>query len=170
VAEGAEGGIVIPSSDASPPTTTLQAGATAAGGESAAVNTGGSEQAMNLHAKTGSLNLAASAKDAESGIQNLEIWLEAETTTCTDDECSTEQLLNSDPVFKSTGDPKKPGDTTADSSIMLQALDLSKEIPQGPPPSPGSRTIVWRLYARSTNYLSGTIRTPNIKVTYKEGG
>ena len=42
-------GITIPQSDGSAPTASLQAGATASGGESAGVSNGGQSQAMALH-------------------------------------------------------------------------------------------------------------------------
>ncbi|MEV6305367.1 hypothetical protein AB0M02_38555 [Actinoplanes sp. NPDC051861] len=161
------GGITIPESDGTGPTLTLQAAATASGGESAAVSGGGSAQSMTLHAKTGHLNLAASAKDPESGIQSLEIWLIPTITRCEGDPCSVSQPEVRDPRFVSSVPQRSPGQQASEASIMLEALDLTAELTQTPPPG-GSVTVEWRLSARAKNHLGTETRTPELKVTYRQ--
>jgi len=61
----------------------------------------------------------------------------------------------------------KPGETTSDSRILVDALDL-KEIRQAPPPSGGSFILVWDIWCKAKNHLGGSIETPHITVTFSE--
>ena len=161
------GGITIPNSDGSAPTVSLQAGATAPSGESAAVSSGGLGQAMTLRAKTGFLNLVASAKDPESGVQSLEIWLSSKITRCSGDICQTSQPSVGAPRFQSSTPQKKPGEQASDSSILADVLDIANEIPQTAPTG-GSLTVEWTLFSRAKNHLAGSTDTPPLTVTYRE--
>lgn len=126
-----DSGITIAQNDATAPTLTLGAGQP--GGQDVTVSAGGSNQNMKLRSKAGLLNLLATANDPESGIQALQIWVSRRMTTCyangncTGGNLETEQV----PTFESSSPQKKPGETTAASSILGQTLDLSKKIPQG---------------------------------------
>jgi hypothetical protein len=124
------GGNTIQQSDGTPPEATLEAAATV-GEDTATVSTSsGTSQSMTLHTKAGSLNLLASAKDSESGIRDLEIWIEVKVTSCGQGGCQGgNPPLTGAPRFSRTGSAKAPGENTAEQSIMLQSIDLIKEIP-----------------------------------------
>jgi hypothetical protein len=161
------GGITIPQSDATPPTLSLQSAQPS--GNTATVSAGGSAQSMKLLSKTGSVNLAATAKDGESGVQALEIWVNKKTTSCTGNMCQpTGPGLLGSPQFESTSPKKNPGETTPESSIMLQALDLTKEIPQGAVQAGSTRKVELILFARARNHLSGQSQTPELTLTWSE--
>lgn len=165
-----QGGITIPQSDGTPPAATLQVAVAASGGESAAVSTSaGNPQSMTLLTKAGALNLAASAKDSESGVQNLEIWMSARTTTCNASTCQVSgPLQGGPPLFSSTTPQKKPGETTAESSIILQSLDLTQKIPQKSPASGDTITVVLIFWVKAVNHLGDKVTTPRIEATYRE--
>lgn len=165
------GGVTIPESDGTPPEATLQVAVAASGGDSAAVSTSsGNSQSMTLRAKTGQLNLAASAKDSESGVQDLQIRLSMRVTTCDGNICETSEPLNSSdpPLFSSKSPQKKPGETTAESSIMFESLDLTQKIPQGSPAPGGTITVLLSFWVKAVNHLGASAQTPHIEATYRE--
>lgn len=161
------GGVTIPGTDGSAPTVSVQAAATAPGGESAAVSSGGQGQAMTLRTKAGFLNLAASAKDPESGVQRLEIWISAKITSCDGGTCQVSQPAVGNPRFQSSTPQKNPGEQTSDSSILADVLDIAKEITRTAPAG-GSLTVEWTVFGRAKNHLGGSTDTPLLKVTYQE--
>lgn len=165
---GGGGGITIPQNDSTAPTLTLGSGQQ--GGQNVTVSAGGSGQNMKLMSKTGSLNLLATAKDPESGIQTVEIWVNKETTFCDVNKIckKTGPGLLGKPTFESTSPQKKPGETTSDSSILAQALNLSTEIPQGSVQPGESRTVILTIFAVAVNHLGGRTQTPEIKATWSE--
>jgi hypothetical protein len=166
--EGGGGGITIPESDGSPPT--ISFGVAEAGQGSGVTVDGGAGEKLTLRARTGSLNLAVTAKDPESGIQKVEIWMTKKTTRCqADDTCSmTGPGLASSPKFDSTEPQKSPGDTTAESSVLAQALDLPTEIGQFVPPPGGSFTVDLELWAVAVNHLGGRTQTARVTATWRE--
>jgi hypothetical protein len=160
--------VTIPTSDATPPGITLGVGQP--GGNQAAVSDGGAHQAMTLTSKTGSLNLTATGKDQESGVQEVNIWVNRVTETCDSGGTCTRVgpgLLGA-PEFRSASPPKNPGDQVSASSILAQALDLTMRIPQGPPLPGGSRTVELIFFAQAINYLGAKTRTPELTATWME--
>ena len=165
---GGGGGITVPQNDSTAPTLTLGAGQPA--GQNVSVSAVGSGQNLQLTSKTGPLNLLATAKDPESGIQAVEIWVNSETTFCAP-AANCKRVgpgLLQKPTFESTSPQKKPGETTADSSILAQSLDLSTAIPQSLGPG-SSRTVTFTISAVAVNNLGGRTQTPDIKATWSEG-
>jgi hypothetical protein len=152
-------GIQIAPSDDTPPTISLGAGQ--GGGQNVSVSAGGSAQNMKLNARTGSLNLLATAADNETGIRALEIWMTRRTTTCNESTCTSQGPgIPGKPRFESTSDQMSPGETTASSSVLAQALDLSQEIPQG------ATSVELVFFGRARNHLGGSSQTPSLKVTW----
>lgn len=154
---GSTGGdITILQNDRTAPTLTLGAGKSDGRPANVTVNDGGSGQSMKLTTKTGAMNLVATANDAESGVQALEIWLDKKTTSCdANGNCSTTQELGGKPLFESTSPQKQPGETAWKSSALVQALDLSNQIPQGSVSGGNTLTVDFMFYAVAVNYLSG---------------
>jgi hypothetical protein len=164
---GGSGGITITQTDTSPPSLSLGSGQQ--NGQDVSVKSGGNGIKMTLIRKTGPLNLLVTGNDPESGIQKLEIWINKSTTTCaTGGSCTNAGPgLLGNPAFEMVSPPKNPGDMTSESATMLQAFDLSAEIPQGNV-SQGTRTVVFTIYAVAVNHLGGKVQTPEIAVTWKE--
>ncbi len=160
------GGITISATDTTPPT--LSFGAGQPGGQNVSVSAGGSPGSMTLRSKTGVLNLMASANDPESGVQSLQIWMTTETTTCNASGICTKvgPGLAGAPKYDNTSPQKLPGQTTAASSIMLEALDLSQEI--GSPPAGSSRTTSLHFWAVSVNNLGLKSQTPELIASWRE--
>lgn len=165
---GAGGGITIAQNDSTAPTLTLGAGQQ--GGQNINVNAGGSDQNMTLTSKTGSLNLLATAKDSESGVQAVEIWVNRESTFCAAaSNCKhVGPGLLGKPTFESTSPQKKPGETAAESSVLAQSLNLSAAIPQKLLPGE-SRSVIFTIHAEAVNHLGGRTRTHTITATWNEG-
>lgn len=165
---GGGGGITIPQNDSTAPTLTL--GAAQPGGQSVTVNAGGSAQTLKLTSKTGALNLLATAKDPESGIQAVEIWVSNSTTFCDANKiCKlVGPGLLGKPTFESTSAQKKPGETAADSSILADSVNLSTQIRQAQLQPGESLSVTIIIYAVAVNHLGGRTQTPEIKATWSE--
>jgi hypothetical protein len=125
---------------------------------------------MKLTSRTGVLNLLVTAKDPESGIRTLEVWVNKKTTTCdAGGVCQTTAPgLQTKPRYENSSPQKNPGDTTPASSVIAQALDLSTEIGQTGVPSGGSLTISLILHAVATNHLGGRTQTPDLVATWSQ--
>jgi hypothetical protein len=164
------GGITIPQSDNSPPEASLQVAATVGTGEGS-VSAGGSGTSFTISAKTGNLNIAATAKDPQSGVRELQVFMTKAVTVCAGDLCSGgTHPAATQPVFASTGPTKAPGQQVSESSLLLNFIDLATQIPQAPP-SPGhSRHTEFRFFVKATNYLGGTAQTPTLEVRHSETG
>lgn len=160
------GGITIAQTDSTPPMITLGAGQP--NGQNQTVNSGGSGGSLKLISKSGPLNLLVTAKDQESGVQTVQIWVNTSTTRCTGTICTTTGpgLLGS-PTFQSTSPAKHPGDTVAATSILAEALDLTQVIPQQNVPSGDSLSVTIMIWAVAINYLGGQSQTPEIDATWK---
>lgn len=165
---GGGGGITIAQSDGTAPTLTLGVGQP--GGQNISVSAGGSNQNMTLTSRTGSLNLLATAKDPESGVQAVEIWFNKESTFCRAAGPCTHvgPGLLGKPSFESTSPQKKPGETAADSSILAQPLNLSAEITRKLLPGE-SLSVTLTFFAVAVNHLGGRTQTAEIRATWSEG-
>ena len=165
---GTSGGIVVPQTDATPPTLTLQVGV--ANGPSGSVAPGGTGSALTLTAKTGTLNISASARDPESGVRTVRVLVDKTITECTPPDACTMQNpgLTSAPSLLSDSPARSPGETVSESSVLLDSIDLATEIRQTPPAAGTTLTATLRLTARATNYLGGSSVTPALTVTWKE--
>jgi hypothetical protein len=163
-------GITIQASDSSSPDLTLGVQATASGGPGATVSAGNGAQAFTLTARTGSLNLLATASDQETGVRSVEIWVERTVTHCPGVAVCTggnPPLLGA-PEFSSSGPVKPAGATTSPSSVLADVIDLAAEIPSTPPAHGTSRTIRWRFWSEAENHLQRRSETPDIEVVFHE--
>lgn len=166
---GGGSGPPVPASDASPPTLTLQAGQP--GGPAASVTAGGSGTTLTLTTKTGPLNISAAGNDPESGVQTVEIFVNTKVTRCQGTVCSgAGQSVSAIPRFQSSGPARKPGETFSAASILADAIDLAKEIPQTAPP-PGDKLIFeFEFQAKAVNNLGGRTQTPLLHARFEETG
>ena len=161
------GGITIQSTDSSPPELRLSV-ALAGGTEEGTVEPGGAAQTLTLPNRTGTLNLAATAKDEQTGVQRVQIWMTKTTSSCdAADVCSGGTTDTGQPQFESTGPAKAPGETTAASSIELEALPLTSEITGSAPPG-GSLTVKLELWAVAFNHLGQKAQTAKVSATWRE--
>jgi hypothetical protein len=163
-------GITVPNSDASPPELTLIAAQPGTSGES--VTTTGNDKTLTLTSKTGPLNLSATAKDSESGIRRVELWINKRTDTCTPPGGPCTAVgpgLLSVPTFESDSGAKNPGQSGAvESSLLFQAPDLATYIPQGGPPAGSTRTVTLQIFAVAYNQLNGKSTTKTIAAVWRE--
>jgi hypothetical protein len=162
------GGIIVPQADATPPTVTVGTGQP--GGASVSVSAGGSTQAGTLISKSGPLNVSISANDPESGVQSMELFYTSTVLTCTPTLCTgpASHGLVGAPRFSSVSPQKHPGETTAASSILADALNLTAEIPQGGVASGNSRIVKLYFWGVAKNNLGGTATTPELVLTWRE--
>ena len=146
---------------------TFGVGATDQATAKATVQQGGSGAAVALDVKTGSLNLAATAKDPESGVQSLEIWMQETETSCSGGTCSQRgPALLGGPLSEAREPQKQPGDTTTETSILADVVDLPTHV--GSAPAGGTYVLKWEFWAEARNHLGGTVKSPTITVTYDE--
>lgn len=162
------GGITIQSSDSTPPELSLKV-ALAGGTEEATVEPGGPGQTLTLPNRTGTLNLAATAKDEQTGVQRVQIWMETTVTTCdAAGVCSGgNPTLPGQPLFESTEPTKSPGDTTSASSIELEALALPDAI-KGTAPPGGTLTVKLGFFAVALNHLGQRAQTAKVSAVWAE--
>jgi hypothetical protein len=158
------GRISVPRADASPPTVTLTAWATAADGPRVAVRSSGIERRMTLRAKTGALELVATATDPESGVQAVEVWVSKFSSFCGTATCTGGEPAVTSPRFAWARPRRQPGQTTA----LADALDLTREIPQGPLSPRQARSVRLTIWAKASNNLRGTAETPKLVARYDE--
>jgi hypothetical protein len=165
---GGGGGITIQANDSTPPGLTLEV-AVAGGTEEASVSDGGSDQSLTLPNKTGTLNLAATASDQESGVQALQIWVSTTTTRCmaTGTCQQTGPGLLGSPMFESSQPVKNPGDTTAASSILADVLKLP-DIIQGSAPPGGSLHVQIDIWATAVNHRGVKSQTASVTARWDE--
>jgi hypothetical protein len=121
------GGITVDLNDQTPPAVGLTADA--GGGVSASAGAAGSTTPLTIARRTVILSLAASGKDSESGVQDLQIWGAVTYVTCQGGTCATHQPLVGAPLFE-TSEPKKgAGEKTSESTLLFENLDLGLTIP-----------------------------------------
>ena len=162
------GRISVPRADASPPTVTLTAWATAAHGPRVAVRTGGTERRMTLRAKTGALELVATATDPQSGVQAVEVWVSKFSSFCGTATCTGGEPAVTAPRFGWAATRRHPGQTTAPDGTLPDALDLTREIPQGPLAPRQARSVRLTIWAKASNNLRGTAETAKLVARYDE--
>jgi hypothetical protein len=162
------GRISVPRADASPPTVTLTARATAADGPRVAVRSSGIERRMTLRAKTGALELVATATDPESGVQAVEVWVSKFSSFCGTATCTGGEPAVTAPRFAWAAPSRHPGQTTAPGGTLPDALDLTREIPQGPLSPRQARSVRLTIWAKASNNLRGTTETPKLVARYDE--
>jgi hypothetical protein len=165
---GGGGDVTIPQSDGTPPSVSLQV-AVVGSSSTTSVSSGGSAATLLLTSKTITLNISATAKDQESGIQALEIDVgNSITVTCqAGGVCSQTGPGSVSPFWSATNPQLNPGDRAVSSSIMLESLDpAAKQLlhPAAQAPPGGSRTESFTISAKAKNQLGGMATTPDIKV------
>jgi hypothetical protein len=165
-------GIIVAATDATPPSLSL--GVAVAGTQlSATLGTTGSDAAITLPAKTGTVNLIATATDDQSGVSDVQIWVQDRRVRTCDGSgsCSGgDPGLTPGLRFDAPSAPAVPGDEVAASSINIQSLDLSREIAQSSPAAGDTRTTSFVLYAVATNHLGGRSETTRVTFTFAETG
>ncbi len=119
--------------------------------------TAGNTVQLTLPASTGTVNLTALARDPQSGIHNLSIYVGTTTTTCSPNCSGGPPGLPGKPSFEKEQPAKSPGQTITDDQLQLQgSLSLASEIPQGPlGPGIASRTTVIEVTAQADNNVGG---------------
>jgi hypothetical protein len=162
------GRIRVPPADASPPTVTLTAWATAAGGPRVAVRSSGIGRRMTLRSKSGALELVATATDPESGVRAVEIWVSKFSSFCSTATCTGGEPAVSAPRVAWTVPRRHPGQTTAPGGTLPGALDLTGEIPQGPLAPRQARSVRLTIWAKASNNLRGTAETTKLVARYDE--
>jgi hypothetical protein len=169
---GNKGDITIAQTDATAPTISL-AVAVVGGNSTTTVNSGGNAATLTLTAKTVKLNVLATAKDQESGIQAFEIWVGNQTHVRCDPVpvcATTGPGLTGQPMWSSITPKLNPGDRAVSTSIMAESLDpvaSSLLHPAEVPPVGGTLTESFTISAKATNHLGGSISTPDITVISK---
>jgi hypothetical protein len=161
--------VTVDSGDSTPPTLQLSAAETGGGNPQVDIKPGDPAKTLQLRTKTESINLIATARDDESGVQRLQIWVGKRTLTCSGGTCSPAGPgLQGAPRFQST-EPKQPaGAVVSRQKTLLAALVLRDEIPQTPPAPGTSRTVEIMISARAANHVDGEARTPNITARWTE--
>jgi hypothetical protein len=161
-------GVTIPSSDGTPPTLTFGL-APMGSAATTTVSTGGMPQTATLPKKTGSLNLLVTAKDSESGLHDVQIWMTKTTTRCSGGICTQSGPgLVGAPIFSNPDSGKNTGDCVAESSTLAEAVDLSTEIPQAAPASGASLVVSLDFWAVGINHLGQKEVTPTATMTWSE--
>jgi hypothetical protein len=162
-------GVTVDQNDATAPTLQLSAAETGGGNPQVDVKPGDSPKALQLRTKTESINLIATARDDESGVQKLQIWVNKKTTLCSGGTCTPAGPgLAGAPRFQST-EPKQPaGAVVSRQKTLLAALVLRDEIPQASPGAGGSLTVEITIQARAANHLDTEARTPVITARWSE--
>jgi hypothetical protein len=163
-----DGRVSVPRADASPPTVTLTAWATAADGARVEVRSGGSERRMRLRAKTGALKLVATAADPQSGVQAVEVWVSKFSSFCGTATCTGGEPAVTAPRFAWAAPRRHPGQATAPDGTLPDALDLTREIPQGPLAPRQARSVRLTIWVKASNNLRGTAETPKLIARYDE--
>lgn len=166
------GDVTVPQSDSTPPTMSLQV-AVEGSNSTTAVSTGSAPATLSLTSKTVKLNIAATAKDADSGVQDLEIWIANQLKVRCESptSCSTSGPGSaSQPMWSSTSAKVSPGGLAVSSSILSESLDpvaTGLLHPAEQPPAGGSLTESFTIWVQATNQLGGTARTPDLTVVSK---
>jgi hypothetical protein len=172
---GGGGDVVIAQTDSTPPTLTLQVSESGPNAQTYAISTPGPNQDFTLQRRTGPLNLLASAKDPESGIRSLKIFVTMATSGCdASGSCSAENFpltSSSNPTFSSSEPQKSPGDRTSSSSILADSIDLASKIPVAGNLSPGETfTVAFEISAEAKSHLGGGINVGFVHPRFTQRG
>jgi hypothetical protein len=143
---------------------------TISNGRQATVTVGGAMQVFTLQAKTGALNVVATATDQESGVQTVDVWMTKTTRNCdSSGKCSNQGPgLAGTPRFESTGPVAKPGANVAATSILADTLDLTSEIAPGAPAAGSSRIVTLEFWATAKNHLGAMSQTAHATANWSE--
>lgn len=166
-----KGDITVPQTDATPPTVSLSV-AVAGSNSTAGASSGGSAVTFTLGNKSVTLNIAATAKDPESGIQALEIDVgnQLEVICSSPSNCSSSGQGNVSPMWSSSTPQVSPGNTGVSTSTLLESFVPSAVgllHPQQQPPAGGTLTESFTISAKATNNLGASASTPDITVFSK---
>ena len=160
----------MPRTDASPPTVTLTAWTTAVHGPRVAVRTGGVERRMTLRAKTGALELVATATDPESGVRAVEVWVSKFSSFCGTATCTGGEPAVTAPRVAWAAPRRQPGQPATTGGTLPAALDLTREIPQRPLAPRQARSVRLTIWVRASNDLGATAESPRLVARYEERG
>lgn len=158
------GAVIVPASDATPPTVGLEVRRESAGDVLYTAPYVGS-----LVPTQGDWLLVSAAGDEESGIRAMELLTSTTTTVCP----SKAQCRPPVTVTKSLDDsyerPKgQVGDRVDRSGLAGSLVEEDAFLPEAPPEG-GSVTVRLDLYATATNHLDGQTTTPPISLSYSVG-
>ena len=171
---GGDGGtpgdaVTVDGNDTTPPTLRLSAAETGGGNPQVDVQPGGASATLTLRTKTESINVIAIARDDESGVQKVEIWVNKRTATCSAGRCtSTGPGLLGSPRFQSTEPKQPPGAVVSPQATLLGAVVLKDEIPQTPPQPGATRFVEIIIHATATNHVDKEGSTPEITASWRE--
>lgn len=162
-------GITIQPNDTSGASLSFQL-AQANGGDTVSVTAGGGPASVRLFSRTDPLNMIVSAKDSESGVQELQIWVTRATCHCDDEQCSAcNHPLVSAPEFKFSRPKQQPGTVVPDSSIYAEIIDVTKCCPRIPASGPASGTsfVEYDVWAVAINHSGLKSQTRTITATWR---
>jgi hypothetical protein len=167
---GGGGGVLIPETDNTPPTLGLLLDPEF--GQSVAVGAGGANETTSITRRTGKISFLASAKDSESGVRLIQIWLTKATIRCDSGGVCTQTGpgLAGKPRFESDFGAKNPGDTTPADAIYGGTFEVEPEIGPGQPPPGGSLTTKLEVWAVSRNHRAAESKTAVATVALRETG
>jgi hypothetical protein len=155
----------IAETDGTPPIVELQVDPEF--GANIGVSSGGPNQTTTISRRTGKISLEASAKDSESGIRRLEIWLSTTTTICLPDQLCKQRIEDpGQPLFEVDFGQKNPGDSTPRTDHLLRELEVEPYLGASPPPPGGTRSVKFEFHATATNHLAGKASTSFAFVTF----
>jgi hypothetical protein len=162
-------GVTVDGNDSTPPTLQLSAAETGGGNPQVDIKPGDQPKTLQLRTKTESINLIATARDDESGVQRLQIWVSKRTIRCSGGSCTPMGPgLEGAPRFQST-EPKQPaGAVVSRQNTLLGALVLRDEIPQASPGPGATLTVEIMISARAANHVDAEVRTPVITARWSE--
>ena len=166
-----KGDLTVPQTDATPPTVSLSVGVVGSNSTTTTAS-GGSAVTLTLGNKTVTLNIAATAKDPESGVQALEIDVgnQIEKICTGPSQCSGGSMGNVSPMWTSSTPAVSPGGSGVSTSTMLESFVPSSVgllHPQQQPPAGGTLTESFTISAKATNNLGASASTPEITVFSK---
>jgi hypothetical protein len=125
---------------------------------------------MTLLTKSGPLYFSAVGSDPETGIQDVQIWVEWSSEFCdAPDTCFGDGSgLLSAPKWTSTSPKKNPGEPMTESSLLVNWVELSTSIGQRPLLPGESRFKSWKAWAVVKNNLGMSTQTGPVWATWSE--
>jgi hypothetical protein len=125
---------------------------------------------MTLLTKTGPLYFSAVGRDPETGIQDVQIWLEWSSEFCdVFDQCFGDGsgLLGA-PAWTSTSPQAHPGEPMSESSLLVEWVELSTSIGQRPLLPGETRFKSWKAWVVVKNNLGMSTQTAPVSATWSE--
>jgi hypothetical protein len=155
------GGISVDPNDQTPASVGLQASEANPGAQTVSAGALGTTTNLAVRQRTAVMNLLATAKDSESGVQALQIWGDLTLTTCVGAICTQSHPLLGAPLFD-TSEPKKgAGEQDEESTLMLEPLDLSGLIPAN------ATSAQLDLWAEAFNHAGLDSKTGQVRVSWR---